>query len=204
VEILTFPVTPFIENCFVLRDGGEALVVDPGDAPTRLLDALDGYSVPLVVNTHCHCDHCGGNGAVLERTGAKLAIHKAELPMLRSVEAQGQMFGCYFPPSPDPDRFLCEGDTVEVGESTLKVLHTPGHSPGHIVLVGDGFVLAGDVLFSGSIGRTDLPGGDFDQLMNSIRTKLMALPDETLVYCGHGPSTTIGVERRMNPFVTQL
>jgi len=91
-----------------------------------------------------------------------------------------------------------------VGESTLKVLHTPGHSPGHIVLVGDGFVLAGDVLFSGSIGRTDLPGGDFDQLMNSIRTKLMALPDETLVYCGHGPSTTIGVERRMNPFVTQL
>jgi glyoxylase-like metal-dependent hydrolase (beta-lactamase superfamily II) len=204
LNIATFPVTPFAENCLVLKEGGEALVVDPGGVSPELLRYIEGCTVPLIVNTHCHCDHSGGNAEMIERTGAKLAIHRAELPLLRAIEAQGQMFGCYFPSSPEPDRFLEDGDTVSVGGVDLKVVLVPGHSPGHIALLGDGFVIAGDVLFAGSIGRTDLPGGSYQQLLDSIRTKLLPLPDDTVVYCGHGPSTTIGEERRTNPFLAGL
>lgn len=202
MEILQFEMTPFLENGYVIRDSGEALVIDPGEAHPGLLAAIEGYRVPAIVNTHCHCDHCGGNAALVAKTGAPLWCHEDDLPLLRSLEAQGQMFGVSFPPSPDPDRFLNEGDTVTVGSVALEVRHAPGHAPGHIVLVGDGFVIAGDVLFNGSIGRTDLPGGNYDQLITSIRTKLLTLPDDTVVYCGHGPSTTIGQERRSNPFLT--
>ena len=111
------------------------------------------------------------------------------------------MFGAHFDASPDPDRYIKEGDTVSVGNITFGVREAPGHSPGHIVLVGDGFVIGGDVLFAGSIGRTDLPGGSYPQLIDSIKTKLLTLPDDTIVYNGHGPETTIGVERRTNPFL---
>jgi glyoxylase-like metal-dependent hydrolase (beta-lactamase superfamily II) len=193
-----------LENCYVLRDGGEALVVDPGEVTPALLKALDGHTVRTVVNTHCHCDHCGGNAELKRRTGAELLCHRDDLVLLQHVAQQGAMFGVDFPPSPDPDRYLVEGDTVTLGGNTLRVLHTPGHSPGHIVLVGEGFVLAGDVLFSGSIGRTDLPGGDYGTLLESIRTKLLTLPDDTIVYCGHGESTTVGEERRTNPFLVGL
>ena len=111
------------------------------------------------------------------------------------------MFGVRVPASPDPDRFINEGDTIDIGGATLKVFHTPGHAPGHVVLVGDGFVIAGDTLFAGSIGRTDLPGGDYDTLIRAIKEKLLVLPDDTVVYSGHGPATTIGAERRSNPFL---
>lgn len=201
MEILSFEMTPFVMNGYVLRDGGEALVIDPGEAHPALLQALEGHRVPAIVNTHCHCDHCGGNAELMQRTGAPLWCHEADLPLLRALEAQGQMFGVAFPPSPDPDDYLNEGDMVTVGSVQLEVRHTPGHAPGHIVLVGDGFVIAGDVLFNGSIGRTDLPGGDYHQLIESIHKKLLTLPDETVVYCGHGPTTTIGHERRTNPFL---
>jgi len=204
MEILSFPVTPFIVNCFVLKDGDEALVVDPGETSAAILGSLDGCTVRAIVNTHCHIDHCGGNAALKEKTGAELAIHREELPLLQHMDHQAMMFGVPVTSSPDPDRFLAEGDTLNVGEAVLRVLHAPGHSPGHIVLVGEGFVIAGDVLFAGSIGRTDLPGGDYDQLMESIRTKLLTLPDETAVYTGHGPATTIGAERRSNPFLAGL
>lgn len=204
MEILCIPTTPFLENCYVLRDGDEALVVDPGEVTPTLLKALDGCTVRTVVNTHCHCDHCGGNAELKLRTGAELVCHREDLVLLQHLAQQGAMFGVDFPASPDPDRYLEEGDTLTVGETTLRVLHTPGHSPGHIVLVGDGFVLAGDVLFSGSIGRTDLPGGDYGTLLESIRTKLLTLPDDTIVYSGHGESTTIGAERRTNPFLVGL
>lgn len=204
MEILTFPVTPFVENCFVVKDAGEAIVIDPGDITPAIKDALEGCTVRMIVNTHCHCDHCGGNAAAVAATGAPLAIHEAELPLLRSVESQGMMFGCPFPASPEPDQFLAEGDKVEVGGASFTVIHAPGHSPGHIVLASDGVVLAGDVLFSGSIGRSDLPGGSHEQLIESIRTKLLPMPDDTVVYCGHGPETTIGAERRSNPFLLGL
>lgn len=201
MDIIPIPMTPFVTNCYVLRDDESALVIDPGDVTGELLEAIDGYTVKTVVNTHCHCDHCGGNAEILERTGAELVCHEAELPLLRSLERQGMMFGVPFAPSPDPDRFLNEGDTVEVGSVKLEVRLAPGHSPGHLILVGDGFVIGGDVLFAGSIGRTDLPGGSYEQLMESIRTKMLTLPDETVVYSGHGPETTIGVERHTNPFL---
>jgi len=201
LEILTFELTPFLTNCYVLKDGGEALIIDPGDAAPQLQSAVADVKVKMVINTHCHCDHCGGNAEMVRITGAPLACHPAELPLLQSLEQQGMMFGVPFPASPDPARFLDEGDEVTVGSVTLKVLFTPGHSPGHISLATDGVVFDGDVLFAGSIGRTDLWGGDYGTLIASIRSKLLPLPDHTTVYSGHGPATTIGRERRSNPFL---
>ena len=201
MEILSFALTPFVTNCYVVRDGGEALVIDPGEVTPELLDAINGYTVKTIVNTHCHCDHCGGNAELLKATGAELVCHKDELPLLRALPQQGMMFGVPYGPSPDPHRFIQEGDTVSVGSLALSIREAPGHSPGHIILVGDGFVISGDVLFAGSIGRTDLPGGSFPQLIDSIKKKLFTLPDDTVVYNGHGPETTIGVERRTNPFL---
>ncbi|HNR35389.1 MAG TPA: MBL fold metallo-hydrolase [Candidatus Hydrogenedentes bacterium] len=204
MDIHSFQVTPFFENCFVVCDGGEALVIDPGDVTPRMLRLLADYAVRGIVNTHCHCDHCGGNAELKAKTGADLLIHPEDLPLLRSMDVQARMFGIGTASSPDPDRFLNEGDEVAVGAARFRVLHTPGHSPGHIVLAGNGVALVGDVLFAGSIGRTDLPGGDYRQLLQSIHDKLLTLPDETVVYSGHGPETTIGAERRTNPFLAGL
>lgn len=204
MDILTIPVTPFFVNCYIVKDGGEAIVIDPGDVSDEVLRALDGSTVRTIVNTHGHCDHCGGNAALVEKTGAELVIHEADMPLLDALEAQGQMFGMRTTPSPAPSRFVVEGDTLTVGSAALSVVHAPGHSPGHIVLAGDGLVFCGDVLFAGSIGRTDLPGGDYEQLMGSIRDKLLPLADDTIVYTGHGPATTIGKERASNPFVVGL
>ncbi len=204
MKIQMFEMTPFYMNCYVLEDAGHAMVIDPGEATRELIDSLQGLKVDMVLNTHCHIDHVGGNQALVTLTGAPLVCHKADLSLLKNVEMQGQMFGVPVTPSPFPDRFIEEGDIITLGSMELKVLHTPGHAPGHIVLLGDGFVIGGDVLFAGSIGRTDLPGGDHNQLLASIRDKLLPLPDETKVYCGHGPSTTIGEERRSNPFLVNL
>jgi len=201
MELLSFELTPFITNCYIVRDAGEALVIDPGEVTPELLRALDGYTVKTIVNTHCHCDHCGGNAELLKITGAELVCHPDEVPLLRALPQQGMMFGVPYDPSPDPDRFIRHGDTVSVGDITFGVREAPGHSPGHIILVGDGFVISGDVLFAGSIGRTDLPGGNHSQLINSIKTQLFTLPDDTVVYNGHGPETTIGIERQTNPFL---
>lgn len=199
IDMLTM--TPFYENCYVLTHGGETIVVDPGEANAEIKAALSGANVTMIFNTHCHCDHSGGNAELMKLTGAPLVAHEDDLPLLRSIAQQGQLFGVRVSPSPDPDRFIKEGDTVSIGGETLRVLHTPGHAPGHVVLVGDGFVIAGDTLFAGSIGRTDLPGGNYNQLIRAIKEKLLTLPDETVVYPGHGPATTIGEERRSNPFL---
>lgn len=204
MEILTFTVTPFFVNCYVVKSGGEAIVIDPGDVSRELVHALTGVSVRMIVNTHCHCDHCGGNAALVRDTHAPLAIHEEDLPLLQAMEAQAQMFGISVTPSPMPDQYLKEGDTVSVGSIHMSVIHAPGHSPGHIMLAGEGFVFVGDVIFAGSIGRTDLPGGNYEQLIQSIHSKLMGLPDHTVLYTGHGPATTVGEERRHNPFLTGL
>lgn len=201
VEIASFALTPFFTNCYVLKDGDEAIVIDPGEAAPELTAALNGSKVTMIFNTHCHCDHCGGNADMVRLTGAPLVCHEDELPLLQSLEMQGRMFGVDFPPSPGPDRFVKEGDEIAVGSVKMHVRFAPGHSPGHVVLVGDGFVFGGDVLFAGSIGRTDLWGGDYETLINSIRTQLLTLPDDTVVYSGHGPATTIGRERASNPFL---
>jgi glyoxylase-like metal-dependent hydrolase (beta-lactamase superfamily II) len=201
VEILSFVMTPFSENCYVILDGGEAMVIDPGEPAQELFKALEGHRVTTLVNTHAHIDHVGGNAAVKQRTGAEFVCHADAADMLPSVPAQGRMFGVSVAPSPAPDRLIAEGDTLRVGEVELRVVDVPGHAPGHIALVGDGFVISGDVLFAGSIGRTDIPGADFSQLMESIRTRLLTLPDDTVVLSGHGPATTIGAERDTNPFI---
>lgn len=204
MEIHEFELGVFQTRCFVVKDGGEALVIDPGEARSDLIASLAGAAKVTIVNTHCHIDHCGGNAGVKAATGAPLLMHRDSLPLLRAMPQQAMMFGVHAPPSPEPDGFLEAGDTVTVGGTTLRVRFTPGHAPGHIVLVGDGFVFGGDVLFMDSIGRTDLPGGDHATLMASIREQLLTLPDETVVYNGHTPATTIGRERRVNPFLQGL
>jgi len=201
VEIKTFVTTPFAENAYVITDSGEAMVIDPGEATPELLDAIEGLRVTTLVNTHAHIDHVGGNAEIKRRTGAELVCHADAKDMLEAVPMQGKMFGLSVEPSPPPDRLIAEGDRLSVGNVTLQILDVPGHAPGHIALVGDGFTISGDVLFAGSIGRTDLFGGDMDLLMESIRTKLLPLPDETVVLSGHGPPTTIGRERASNPFI---
>lgn len=215
MQITTFPLTPFSTNCFVLKTEQEdsprpkALVIDPGEPSPALLDCLAGCELAGIVNTHGHCDHCGGNAALVAETGAPLMIHEADASLLSAIAEQGLMFGIEVASSPLPDRYLAEGDCVAVGEASLEVLHTPGHSPGHIALLyrredQPDALFAGDVLFAGSIGRTDLPGGDQRVLLQSIRDKLLSLSDETIVYSGHGPATAIGSERRSNPFLAGL
>jgi len=201
VEITVFPVTPFYTNCYVVKDGDEAIVIDPGEATPDLKKYLASSNVKMILNTHCHCDHAGGNAEIVALTKAPLVCHEAELPLLNSLSEQGSMFGVYFPPSPPPDRFINHGDTITVGSTVFQVRLAPGHSPGHVVLITKGVAVVGDVLFSGSIGRTDLPGGNMRQLLTSIREQLLDLPDDTIVYSGHGPETTIGEERRSNPFL---
>ena len=201
MEIQTFVLTPFGSNCYVVRDGGEALVIDAGEADEGLLASLEDVAVNAIVNTHCHIDHCCGNAGLKAATGAPLWCHEDEVPLLHCLEQQGMMFGVPSVPSPDPDRFLKAGETLTVGGAEFEVRLVPGHSPGHVALVGEGLAIVGDVLFQGSIGRTDLLGGSHPALMASIRSQLLTLPDETQVLPGHGPVTSIGEERRFNPFL---
>jgi len=157
------------------------------------------------VATHTHFDHVLGVTELKTQTGAPFLIHKDDLETLEAMQERVRMFfGLKVPAPPKVDGFLKEGDSVNFGDERLNILHTPGHSPGSISLVGDGYVITGDALFNQSIGRTDLPGGDFDTLINSIKSKLFALPDDTMVYPGHGSETSIGDERLANPFVGRM
>jgi glyoxylase-like metal-dependent hydrolase (beta-lactamase superfamily II) len=155
------------------------------------------------VNTHAHFDHVGANRAIKEATGAELLLHEADAPVLATVSHQSRSFGMNPVSSPAADRLLKHGDLIAAGEVSLKVLHTPGHTPGGISLLEQGMVFTGDALFAGSIGRTDFPGGDLMTLLRAIKTHLMTLPDDTKVFSGHGPASTIGEERRENPFLNR-
>ncbi len=201
-------VGPLQVNCFVVGDEAtrEAIVIDPGDAPRRVLALLNkhGLILKMILCTHAHFDHVLGLREVQKATGARFLLHLADLPILRSVPGQVRLWlGQETEAPPEPDGFLGEGDIVRAGSVALRVLHVPGHSPGSIAFVNDQdkAVFVGDALFAGSIGRTDIPGGDFDTLMDSIHDKLMSLSDDHQVYPAHGPSTTIGRERRTNPFL---
>lgn len=198
-------VGPLQVNCFLVacQQTLEAMVIDPGDEGDRILALADrqNFKVGMVVNTHCHFDHIGANRQVVAATGASLLIHAADLPLLQNARQHAQVYGLAVESSPDPDRLLEHGDTFSVGNQNFRVIHVPGHSQGSICLLSDGHLFVGDVLFAGSIGRTDLPGGDFNLLVSGARKHLFSLPDETIVHPGHGPDTTIGQERRYNPFV---
>ena len=210
-QVEVFEFNPFQENTYILHDQThECIIIDPGchtaTEQQQLSDFISRKRLRPVqlINTHCHIDHVLGNRYVADTYQIELAIHKNELPLLEAVPRQAQMFGMgNIESSPAPTRFLTEKDTITFGESSLKILFTPGHSPGSISFwhENNGFVIAGDVLFRLSIGRTDLPGGDFDTLIQSIQTQLLPLDDATKVYSGHGPATTIGFERRNNPFL---
>ena len=198
-------VGPLQVNCFVVacQRTREAMVIDPGEDGPRILQLAEsnGYQVKKIVNTHGHFDHIGANQPVKEATGAVLMMHEADLPLLQNARNHAQAYGLTVSPSPDPDKFLNEGDVFSVGEQSFSIFHVPGHSPGSICLLSDGHLFVGDVLFAGSVGRTDLPGGDFDALIEGVREKLFRLPAETIVHPGHGPDTTIGREKHTNPFV---
>jgi hydroxyacylglutathione hydrolase len=193
-------------NCYVVgcEETHEGAVIDPGGHPNRILKAVEesGLAIRYVLNTHCHFDHMGANAAVVAATGAQLALHPAELPILQA-RGGAAWFGVPVKESPMPDVELEDGQVLEVGTLRFQVLHTPGHSPGGVTfyLEEEGMAFDGDVLFQMGVGRTDLPGGDWDTLVRSIREVLFALPDDTVLYSGHGPKTTVGREKRSNPWV---
>lgn len=210
LTVHAFTFNPIQENTYLVsNEKGQCIIIDPGcyfdHERDRLIKYLEENSLSpvLLVNTHCHLDHVFGNKFVHEKFGLELHIHPNEEEMLNMAPASGLMYGIPFDNYMGPLHFLKPGDSIKLGEDELKILLTPGHSPGSLSFYApnDGFVLSGDALFQGSIGRTDLPKGDYDQLIESIQTQLMTLPDETIVYSGHGPATTIGAERKSNPFL---
>ena len=210
MEIAIFTFNPFAENTYVLYDDtNECIIIDPGcsnlDEQQQLTDFIEsnGLTPVKLVNTHCHIDHVLGNKFVAEKYNLELISHKEESGVLAMQSQISAMYGIAYDISPEITRFLDEGDLLTFGETQMQVFFTPGHSPASISFYHEenGIIIAGDVLFQGSIGRTDLPGGDFDTLSKSIREKFYVLPDNVVVYPGHGPSTTVGVEKRTNPFV---
>jgi len=209
ISIKRFEFNPFSENTYVISDDtGECLILDPGCQEPEEQDLLlayfkENHLKPVkIVNTHCHIDHILGTAFLHDQLKLPFLIHPLEKPLLKASIAQGEFFGLEVQIPPEPTDYLNEGDTVTFGNSMFEVIHIPGHSPGGIVLLNkeQQCMFTGDVLFQGSIGRTDLPGGDYDSLVNSIRQKLLLLDPEIRVYPGHGPDTTIGIENQSNPF----
>jgi hydroxyacylglutathione hydrolase len=202
----TLVVGPIQSNCYILgsEQTREAAVIDPGGDADRILITLakDKLRCIYIINTHGHFDHSADNKRLKEVTGAKLLIHRADAPMIIHQSKSGGMWGTLIDNSPPPDRYLVEGDVITIGDISLKVLHTPGHSPGGISLVTDKIVFVGDTLFAGSIGRTDFSGGDYKGLLRNVREKIFTLGDDVIVYPGHGPKTTVGREKKTNPFFT--
>ncbi|MGB6688046.1 MAG: MBL fold metallo-hydrolase [Terracidiphilus sp.] len=203
----TYAVGPLQCNCTLLGDeeAGEAIVIDPGDEVSRIHRRLTELKLKLkqILITHAHIDHVGGALKLKRLTGAPIFLNENDLPQLKIMSAQAAWLGVPTPETAPPDAGLTDGLRVGLDRCPAEVLHTPGHTQGSICLhfAPMKLVIAGDTLFAGSIGRTDLPGGDFNQIIDSIRTRLLALPDETKVLPGHGPATTIGEERQSNPFL---
>jgi glyoxylase-like metal-dependent hydrolase (beta-lactamase superfamily II) len=203
----TFPVGPLQCNCTILGDeaAGEAIVIDPGDEVSRIYRRLTGLGLKLkqILVTHAHIDHVGGALQLKRLTGAPILLNENDLPLLEMMDSQAGWLGITPPETAPPDENLAEGLTVGLDHYPAQVLYTPGHTQGSICLhfAPLKLLIAGDTLFAGSIGRTDLPGGDYDKIIDSIHTRLLSLPDDTRVLTGHGPATTIGAERSGNPFL---
>lgn len=207
LSIRTIPNGRWVENCYLLgdADAGQAVLIDPGEEPDRALAALRHLGLPLraIWLTHGHVDHVLGVGRVKAETGAPILLHPDDRFLYDEAPAYADDPGAA-PPMPAPDAPLADGQVLELGRHRFTVRHLPGHSPGHVVFLGGGIVFGGDVLFDGSIGRTDLPGGDPGALIAGIHRILLPLPDTTTVFPGHGRPTTIGVERETNPFLGRV
>lgn len=208
--IKTFPVGAFQCNCTILADQstGEAVVIDPGDEPHKIIKELVPFKVKYLLHTHAHIDHIGGTSSVKTSCGGRIGLHKDDLFLYDNIEMQGEFLGIKIDcPVKPVDHHLVDGDVIEWGENNrIEVLHTPGHTPGSLSFLNrslkEDLLFAGDTLFLGSIGRTDLWGGDFNQIIHSIKTRLMTLSETTPVVCGHGPMTTVGREKKLNPFIS--
>jgi glyoxylase-like metal-dependent hydrolase (beta-lactamase superfamily II) len=200
-------VGPLEENTYIIGDEAskKAIVIDPGDESDRIMEVINknGLEVTALIFTHGHFDHVGASGDIKKETGAKLLMHKEDAETYGMAKEHAAFWGFDVDDLPEPDGFLAEGDEVKAGGLAFKVMHTPGHSPGGICLYGEGIVLTGDTIFQGSVGRTDFPGGSIEKLSDSFR-RLLALPEDTKVFAGHGPETTIGREKRENFFVGEL
>ena len=210
MNLKAFVNNPYQENTYIVYDEtGACAIIDPGMYNAAEQNAVVSYikdnnlNPVLLLNTHCHIDHVLGNKFIFDQYGLKPQFHKGELVLLHSIPSYAPMQGINYEISPEPEVFLPEFGTITLGNSTLEILFAPGHSPAHLCFYSkaDGFIIGGDVLFKGSIGRTDLPGGNFDVLIGSIKNQLFTLPDEVKVYPGHGPFTTIGFEKLHNPFL---
>ncbi|MDH4037437.1 MAG: MBL fold metallo-hydrolase [Candidatus Krumholzibacteria bacterium] len=210
-RIESLVVGPFQSNCHIVACGetGEAVIFDAGDEAPRILAAVEemGVTVKAVVNTHAHLDHVAGLAGVVDALGVPVFMHRADEPVYQAVGPQAQMFGLPVPRTVPIQRWLEEGDTVNIGNLRGEVMLMPGHTPGHIIVLFVGEtpprVVVGDVLFQGSIGRTDLPGGDHETMMRTLE-RFLPMADDTVVHCGHGPDTTIGEEKRWNPFLAPI
>ena len=205
-----FANNPYQENTYILSDEtGSCVIIDPGMYNASEQNAVvnyiqeNGLKPELLLNTHCHIDHVLGNKFIFDNYGLKPQVHEGELPLLHAVPSYAPQQGFNYELSPEPEVFLTEDDSIRFGNTALQIILAPGHSPAHLCFYHETSktLIGGDVLFYGSIGRTDLPGGDFQTLINSIKNKLFVLPDDTQVYPGHGPATTIGFEKAHNPFL---
>lgn len=210
LEVRTYVFNSFRVNTYIVSDiTGECIIIDPGcenlEEREELISEINKYQLKPVklINTHCHIDHILGNDFVKKTFSPKFLIHKLDQPLLLNSIEQGMFFGINATSSPLPDSFLNEGDRVKFGDSEFEILHIPGHSPGSIGLLNhdEKIMFTGDVLFQGGIGRTDLPGGDYHTLMNSIKEKILVHDPETVIYPGHGPETNIETEKNSNPFL---
>jgi hydroxyacylglutathione hydrolase len=205
--VKTIVVGPLQVNCHIIGDEttGKAMIIDPGDEPDIIVDAVrkKNLTVEYIVCTHGHFDHVGAVADIKKETGAKIVLHQDDLEIYDSAAELAHFFGLDLEPQPAPDILVTEGDHIVIGTLNFAVSQSPGHSPGGIVLYGEGIVITGDTLFAGSIGRTDLPGGDERAIRKSLG-RLMSLPEGTAVLCGHGPSSTIGREKKENPFASMF
>ena len=198
-------VGPFATNCYIVGDEStkEGIIIDPGDEAKKILERVNelGLDIKLILLTHGHIDHAGALKEVKEATNAEVAVHIDDANFER-YQSSGLVLGLFYPRPHTPDRLLKDGDTLDIAGMRFDVLHTPGHTAGGICLLRDGVIFSGDTLFNCSIGRSDLPGGNHSQLLESIRSRLLVLDDDTVVYPGHGDDTTIAAERKSNPFLS--
>lgn len=201
-------VSPLLENCYIVGDEATktGVIIDPGDEADRILRrvAALGLRVDKIINTHGHVDHVCAVEAVKEALGAKFYLHPGERVHLPRLLESAAMFGISGARIPNVDFDLADGDRIPIGNLTLRVVHTPGHTPGHCILIVDQDVFCGDLIFAGSIGRTDFPGGDYPTIVASLETAILTLPEETRLHPGHGPVTTVAVEKQFNPFLRGL